>query len=224
MMIHKPVSLADQVFERLETDILSGVYPVGSTLTEAQICDALGVSRTPVREALRRLEQEHIVESRPKGLLVLGITFEDAMCIYEIRKRVEGLAAAGCARHATDEQLGELAELVQLQTFFAESGNSERVKQLDSQFHEMIYSLSGSVALYDTLQPLHKKIQKFRKVSIQQKSRAAQSSQEHREICEAITARDAAAAEAAMVRHIENAQNYLIEMHDLVGGKQDGND
>ena len=218
MMIHKPVSLADQVFERLETDILSGVYPVGSVLTEGQICDALGVSRTPVREALRRLEQEHILESLPKGLLVLGITFEDAMCIYEIREKIEGMAAAACARHVTGEQLSELAELVQLQTFYAENGNSEKVKQLDSDFHRMIYSLSGSTVLYDTLLPLHTKVQKFRKAAIQKKSRADQSTAEHREIYQASAARDEQAAEAAMLRHIQHAKAYLADAYDASEG------
>ena len=68
-MEHKTISLADQVFEKLETDILSGVYQKGELLTELKLCEELGVSRTPIREALRRLSQEHIIEESAKGLL-----------------------------------------------------------------------------------------------------------------------------------------------------------
>ena len=83
MIIHKPVSLADQVFEQLESDILTGKYQRGEILTEMKLCEELGVSRTPVREALRRLEQEHIIEECGKGMLVLSITAEDAENISE---------------------------------------------------------------------------------------------------------------------------------------------
>ena len=134
-LTHKTVSLADQVFERLESDILSGVYKRGELLTELKLCEALGVSRTPVREAMMRLEQEHIIEDCGKGMRVLSITAEDAACIYEIRSRVEGLAAAACAKNISAEDLKALHDLVDLQAFYAERGDSDRVKTLDSQFH-----------------------------------------------------------------------------------------
>ena len=77
MRDYKTVSLSDQVFEHLEDDILSGKYERGEIITELQLCAELGVSRTPVREALRRLFQEHLVEDTPKGTMVLGITPKD---------------------------------------------------------------------------------------------------------------------------------------------------
>ena len=110
-LTHKTVSLADQVFERLESDILSGVYKRGELLTELKLCEALGVSRTPVREAMMRLEQEHIIEDCGKGMRVLSITAEDAACIYEIRSRVEGMAAAACAKNISAEDLKALHDL-----------------------------------------------------------------------------------------------------------------
>ena len=112
MITHKPVSLADQIFANLERDILTGVYPRGSILTELSLSEALGVSRTPVREALNRLEQQHLVEDCGKGLLVLGITAEDARIIYQIRERLEGLAAAACASRITEEEVNSLRELI----------------------------------------------------------------------------------------------------------------
>ena len=84
----KTTSLADQVFERLENDIIQGAYPRGEILTELRLAEELGVSRTPIREALRRLEQEHLIEVAGKGSKVLGITEDDLMDIMTIRERV----------------------------------------------------------------------------------------------------------------------------------------
>ena len=131
MFIHKSVSLADQVFERLESDILTGKYQRGEILTEMKLCQELGVSRTPVREALRRLEQEHIIEECAKGMLVLSITAEDAENIYNIRRHIEGLAAAACARQITDEQLQELQDVVELQEFYVQKRDAEKIKAMD---------------------------------------------------------------------------------------------
>ena len=210
-LTHKTVSLADQVFERLESDILSGVYKRGELLTELKLCEALGVSRTPVREAMMRLEQEHIIEDCGKGMRVLSITAEDAACIYEIRSRVEGMAAAACAKNISAEDLKALHDLVDLQAFYAERGDSDRVKTLDSQFHEMIYRCSGSAVLFDTLSPLHKKVQKFRKAAVEQRSRAEESVSEHRAVYEAIASRDAAEAERVMNAHVASARDRLAQ-------------
>lgn len=211
MIMHKTVSLADQVFERLESDILTGKYPRGSVLTELSLCEDLGVSRTPVREAIRRLEQEHIIESQGKGMLVLSLTEEDAQVIYTIRKRIEGLAAAGCAVHATDEEIQDLREVIELQQFYTDKHDSEKVKTLDSDFHSKIYRYSGSAIFYDTLMPLHKKIQKFRKTSLESGNRAAVSTAEHRRVFEAIVSRDPEAAEMMMYEHVKNASASLDE-------------
>ncbi len=211
-MDHKMVSLADQIFERLENDILSGVYPRGTLLTELRICQELGVSRTPVREALQRLEQEHIIEDRGKGMLVLSITAQDAEQIYEIRSRIEGMAAAACARNATPAQVKELSDLIELQSFYAEKGDSEQVRTLDSRFHQKIYQYSGSAVLYDVLAPLHKKVQKFRRASMESRRRAEDSIREHREMVEAIGRGDAAPAEKKMTEHVARARRRLEEV------------
>ena len=102
----KTVSLADQVFERLENDIITGVYPRGEILTELKLVEQLGVSRTPIREALRRLEQERLIAESGKGSVVLGITVEDLVDIMQIRQRVEGLAAYYATVNLTPEEIG----------------------------------------------------------------------------------------------------------------------
>ena len=212
---HKIVSLADQVFERLENEILSGQYARGEILTETRLSDDLGVSRTPIREALRRLEQEHIVEVSTKGIEILGVSEKDLADIYEIRLQIEGIAAARAAEQATPESVAALREAIELQEYYVNRGDAEHIKFTDSQFHEEVYRLSGSMILYDTLLPLHKKVQKYRRASVQNASRAEASLAEHREIFAAIEKKDADAAKAAMIRHVSNAMRHVI--------KQEGN-
>lgn len=209
MIEHKTISLAEQVFERLENEILTGAYQRGEVLTEMHLVNDLGVSRTPIREALRRLEQEHIIEITPKGILVIGVTMKDLMDIFSIRIQIEGMAAAETAKNITDEQLAELREVLELQEFYLPKKDADRIKIMDSKFHQLIYRFSGSTALNDTLLPLHKKVQKYRKASVENENRAQQSALEHRAIFEAIAAHDAELASRKMVEHITNAKIYF---------------
>lgn len=210
MIEHKTISLADQVFDHLEHDILCGKYQRGEVLTESKLSAKLGVSRTPIREALRRLEQEHIIEESGKGCVVIGISENDLRDIFEIRSRLECIAAARAAAMRTEEQLEELREALELQEFYLTKRDAEQIKQMDNRFHSTVYRLSGSTVFYDTLVPLHKKIQKYRRASLENRSRAAASVAEHRRIFEAIAARDAAAAERYTTEHITNAYNHII--------------
>ena len=209
MIEHKSISLAEQVFDRLETEILSGKYQPGEILTELKLVGDLGVSRTPIREALRRLEQEHIIEMTPKGILVLGVSQQDLEDILEIRTRIEGLAAYMAAKNITDEQLKELQETIELQEFYVPKRDADRINVMDTKFHLLIYRFAGSTPLYDTLMPLHKKVLKYRRASVENEVRSAYSSQEHRAIFEAIAAHDGARAEELMRIHIANAKDYI---------------
>ena len=213
-MVHKTISLADQIFERLESDILTGVYPRGSLLTELSLSEDLGVSRTPIREAIRRLEQEHLVETTSKGVVVLSITLEDAMIIYDIRVHAEGLAAKACAENITPAQVEEMKELLELQEFYIKKGDSEKVKNTDSQFHQMIYQFAGSPVYVDTLTPLHNKTQKFRKATMSNSSRAEISFAEHSKIFNAISSGDGDAAEEAMRSHVKSAKDRLTSLKE----------
>jgi len=209
-MEHKTISLADQVFERLENEILSGAYQRGEILTEMRLCADLGVSRTPVREALRRLEQEHIIEISGKGVVVLGVTNDDLHDIYDIRREIEGAAAARTAENITDEEIESLREVLELQEFYVSKKDAEHIRLMDSRFHQMMYRFTKSAVYYDTLMPLHKKVQKHRKKSVENNSRAVSSLEEHRHIFEAVAARDPKAAERAMIAHVENARKHII--------------
>ena len=209
MIEHKTVSLADQVFDHLETDILSGKYSRGEILTESKLSQELGVSRTPIREALRRLEQEHIIEETGKGSVVIGISEKDVDDIFVIRKQLETLAAGIAAENCTDEQLSKLRETLELQEFYLEKGDAEQIKQMDNRFHYIVYRLSGSTVFYDILVPLHKKIQKYRKIAVQSSGRAKASVEEHRKIYEAIASGNKALAEKYVLEHVENAYSHI---------------
>ena len=208
---YKTVSLADQVFERLEAEILSGKYQRGEVVTELQLCAQLGVSRTPVREALRRLSQEHLIEESPRGTVVLGVVRKDFEDMCAIRLRIEGLAVRGFIDNLSDDSLRQLREAVEFQEFYLNKSDPDHIKAMDSRFHELIYQNCGSAILCDTLSPLHKKVQKFRRLSIEQAGRAETSVKEHRAIYEAIAAKDADLAERLMNEHIGNAMQTIIE-------------
>lgn len=210
MRDHKPVSIADQVFEQLERDILSGKYPQGEVLSELRLSGELGVSRTPIREAVRRLEQEHILEDTSRGMVVVGISREDMLDIYEIRQRLEGIAAERAAAAISDDTLREMKETLGLQKFYIESErepgeNSDQIKNLDSRFHELLYQSCGSRPFTDTLISLHKKIIKYRKASVTHHSRAVHALEEHLAIYDALAAHDGEKAAEAALHHVANA-------------------
>ncbi len=210
MIEHKTVSLADQVFEHLENDILSGKYQRGEILTETKLSNELGVSRTPIREALRRLSQEHIIEETGKGSVVIGINEKDLADIFMIRKSLECLAASLAAQHRTDEQLKDLREALEFQEFYLAKQDADQIKLMDNRFHETLYKLSGSTTFYDILVPLHKKIQKYRRASIESKSRAEASVEEHRKIFDAVEKGDVPLAAKFASEHVENAYKHII--------------
>ncbi len=209
MWEHRTLSLAEQVFDRIENEILSGKYQRGEMLTEMKLVSDLGVSRTPVREALHRLEQEHLVDISPKGILVVGVTQKDLEDIFAIRLRIEGMASAEAARHITGEELAELRETLELQEFYVPKKDADHIKGMDSKFHQLIYRFSGSAVLNDTLLPLHKKVQKYRRASVENESRAIQSAKEHRAVYEAIAAHDPELADRRTYEHISNAAAHI---------------
>lgn len=205
----KSISLADQVFEKLENDIIAGIYARGEILTELRLVEQLNVSRTPIREALRRLEQERLIKDTGKGSMVLGITVEDLEDIMDIRLRVEGLAAYYATRNLTPEGAAQLKRIAELQDFYAEKGDIDRLREMDDEFHDTIYELSGRTVLQDTLRPLHRKTQRYRRNSIA--TRRSRSIEEHKAICAAITGGDADLAQKLVCAHIENAKVSMIE-------------
>ena len=207
-MEHKTFSLADQVYEQIEKDILSGVYKRGDILTESKLSAELGVSRTPIRESLRRLEQEHLIEETAKGVVVIGISDDDLEDIFLVRSKLEGLLCKTVALNRTDEEFKKLKETLELQEYYVLKKDPDRIKSVDNEFHDLIYQISGRRVIINILSPLHKKIQKYRRAAVTNHSRAEASLAEHKAILDAIEEQDGDKAYDLTVKHIKNAYKY----------------
>ncbi|GFI42806.1 HTH-type transcriptional repressor RspR [Lachnospiraceae bacterium] len=206
-------SLRGRVFQRLREDILSGVYRERDELREITIGEEMGVSRTPVREALRQLELEGLVTIIPnKGAYVTGISRKDVADIYKIRSMLEGLCSRWATEHITEKQIEELEEVLLLSEFHLHKkreGQTEQVTELDGKFHKILYEASNSRILGHVLSDFHKYVQMARALSVGEKNRAEKSIQEHREILEAIKKHDGELAERLANQHILNVMENL---------------
>ena len=199
-------SLGGKVFQQLKNSILAGEFENGAELREIALAKKLGVSRTPVREALRQLEQEGLVEIYPnREAYVKGITYKDVEDIFRIRARLEGLCAEMAVSSITHEQLDKLDEIILLSKFYEEKKDMEHLLKMDSQFHEVLFESCGSKMLEHQLKDYHQYVQKARLRSLKRQERAKKSTQEHEEILLAIKDRDAKRADELATRHILNA-------------------
>lgn len=205
-------SLTQKVFSSIKEDILSGKYEENEELREITIGKELGVSRTPVREALRQLELEGLVEIIPnKGAYVRGITAKDVQDIYLIRARLEGLCASMAAKAITKEQIERLQEVILLSEFYEQKEDYEHLVKMDSQFHEILYEACNSKMLRHLLTDYHHYVQRTRKSSLQKQKRAAKSTREHKEIFEAVKNRDAHLADELSTKHVLNTIHNIEE-------------
>lgn len=209
-------SLRGRVFNKIREDILSGKYKQNEELKETSIGNELGVSRTPVREALRQLELEGLVNIIPnKGAYVTGISSKDIHDIYIVRSYLEGLCARWACENITEEQIEELDEIVYLSAFHAKKEHKEQLLELDNKFHEVIYEASKSKILVHVLSDFHHYVERVRKFSLSNITRAMKCNQEHTAILEAIRLRDANRAESLahehMMNSIQNISEYGIE-------------
>ena len=211
MRAFKSTSLADQVFDKLENDIIQGVFAKGEILTELRLAEQLGVSRTPIREALRRLEHERLIEDTGKGSLVLGITDNELEDIMSIRERTEGLAAYYATVNMTDEGRKELSHIVDLQDFYYSKGDTEHLRQVDDEFHSLICRLSRRTVLVDTLIPLHRKTRRYRRIAMEDRQRSAKTMKEHRAMYDAIMSGNAELAMELTTQHIANAKIHMMK-------------
>ena len=205
-------SLRGKVFQKVREDILSGVYKEHEELRETVLSKKLGVSRTPVREALRQLELEGLVTMIPnKGAYVTGISQKDVYDIYRIRSVLEGLCARWATEHITEEQIEGLEEIILLSEFHLERSGEQagQVTELDGKFHKVLYEASNSRILEHVLSDFHKYVKMARTLSVEEQDRAVKSVEEHREILEAIRNKDAGRAEALADRHIRKAMENL---------------
>ena len=208
---NKTASLEEQVTATLESEILTGKLAAGTALTEQSLSVRLGVSRTPIRAALHTLAEEGLINLVPnRGAVVVGVTREDLIDIYKIRMRLEGLASALAAERISKEDLATLRESVELAEFYISKNDTEHLKELDTQFHAIIYRASGNRMLNKTLSELHRNIISYRKMSLSVPGRLERSVGEHREILKAIEAGDAERADSLTCAHVAAALDNML--------------
>lgn len=213
--VNDKYSLQGRVFNRLREGILTGKYKENDELKEVTIGTELGVSRTPVREALRQLELEGLVRIIPnKGAYVIGISSKDLKDIYEMRAHLEGLCARWATKNATDENIAKLEEISDLSEFQCGKKKYDKVLELDNEFHELLYKMADSKMLYKTLSDFHHYLEIIRKKTLSSNERVVCSIKEHRDMIDAIKEKDKNKAEKLAMLHMKNTINN-IEEHNL---------
>ena len=196
-------SLTSRVYEHLRDGIIEGRYKTGDSLTEQKIGEELGVSRTPVREALKQLDLEDLVTSLPnRGVIVKGFSAEDYHDAYTIRHLLEGQAAYWAAQRINREQLDRLAEVVELMDLYTRRSDIDHLVRLDTMFHEIVYEACSSRTLKHVLASLHHNTHLARQNSLTLPNRAPKSLAEHKNIYASLEAHDADAAKAYMEQHV----------------------
>lgn len=221
MIDYKTVSLANQVYERIEESILNGVYAPGEIISENKLSADLGVSRTPIREALARLASDRLIDDSPAGTVVLGISEQDVDDMFAVKRRLEAMVTGQTAEHISEEGIARLKDILEQQEFYAGKGNAEKVRNLDTEFHDVIYRECGSRTFQAILSPVHHKLAKYRKTSLTHSDRIFRSVEEHKAILDAIMEKDVKEVENLMQLHIGHAYDNITKYseHDQAESK-----
>jgi DNA-binding GntR family transcriptional regulator len=207
---YKP--LREVVFDTLRDAIITGVLRPGERLMESQLAEELGVSRTPVREAIRKLELEGFLVMVPrKGAYVAGISLKDIADVFEVRAALESLATELAAERITEEELEELERILVRKSEIIEQGDIVKFVECDKKFHDTLYRASRNRRLMQILSNLQDEVHRFRSVSLAHPGRMRTALDEHRKVVEALADRDIVRAKALAWKHIESAENSLLE-------------
>lgn len=205
-------SLSDLVFERLRQSILDGDFKPGQRLVERTLAGELGTSRTPVREALRKLELEGLVTRHSRqGIVVSTMSIKDMMDLFTIRSVLEGLAAQLAATHINPIGVRRLQRLLAQMEECVMKGEMDKHDGLHTKFHEALYKAASSPHLYQMLSTLREHITRMTKVGYAVSGRLKEATEEHRKIIEAVLGRKAPEAEYLAKQHIENSKQAFIK-------------
>lgn len=207
---YKP--LRELVCENIRQAIIDGTFSPGERLMEIQLADEMGVSRTPVREAIRKLELEGFVVMIPRrGTYVADISIRDITEIYEMRTCLDVLSAGLAAERITDEELEALNRLlVEIGQYIAEN-NMEKIVEADTAFHDILYQASRNERLRSIINNLREQLTGIRGRSMSYPGRLVETMDEHRALVDSIAARDVERAQNAARVHIENAEHTLMK-------------
>ena len=204
-------TIRELLFKHLRQLIISGRFPAGEKLVEQDLAEQFKVSRTPVREAIRKLEIEGLVRYQSRrGVIVTGFSPDDIDEIYATREVLEGLAARLAAEHATDEDLGALRQLLEQMSEAFAAGEHKRAAQIHTRFDDVLYRIGRNQRLVGILTQFSQYIEHGKLVSLTRQGRADEIRAEHAAMVEAIGGRDPDAAERAARLHVANARRAFF--------------
>ncbi|HEY4373371.1 MAG TPA: GntR family transcriptional regulator [Burkholderiales bacterium] len=213
-------TLRHQIENALRQAIMTGRYPPGTRLVERELCETFGVSRTSVREALRRLEAEKLVRNFPnKGPVVATISKSEAAGLYAMRALLEGYAAGEFARHASEQAIMRFGEVAKTLRAVATSGDQASVLMAKTKLYDVMLDNCGNSVVKEVLTSLYSRINLLRATSLMHPDRLPSSLREIDRVFRAFKARDAEGAEAAMRAHVVNAQKAAMRMLEQVQGR-----
>ncbi|MDI6823985.1 MAG: GntR family transcriptional regulator [Bacillota bacterium] len=205
------VPLRDRAYQVLREAIVSGHLTPGERLVEARLAQEMGISRNPVREALRRLEHEGLARRHPRGgMAVAEIDLRDVAEVYAVRSVLEGLAARLAAGRLRAEHRERLVRSIQEGEEARRSNELDRLVASSSVFHSTVLEAAGNARLTSLLQVLDHHISRFRRISLQAEGSPAEVLEEHRHILDALERGDGAEAEDLMRRHLEHSGRQIL--------------
>jgi DNA-binding GntR family transcriptional regulator len=208
---HANLSLGNQAYQEVKKIILEGHLTPGEKLNEGELARALGISRTPVREAITRLEKEGLVEIFPqRGAFVIQLSKEDIYELFLIREKLEGLAAYLAAQKIDRGALNKLEACIQGFEEPYDDRDISRYSREDFKFHQTIVALSGGSRLITIISALHDHIRIYRLTTLGSSGRMKESLQEHRRIIEALAKEDGGEAERRMSLHIQHVRDGVM--------------
>lgn len=197
--------------DAIEDMIVSGDLVAGDRINESLLADQLGISRGPIREACRSLEQAGLLTSKTnRGMYVREVTLDEAHELYELRSAVAGLAGELIVKRADDAEIQELMRLVDQMQVAADNGKTADYYKLNLQFHDALVEAAGNQALADTYHKIVNQLHLLRRRGLVQEGNLQVSNREHRDIVQALTERDAEKASDAIRTHVANGLTRLI--------------
>lgn len=203
--------LREVVCETLRDAVRRGILQPGERLMEIQLAEDLGVSRTPVREAIRKLEMEGYVIMMPRrGTYVADLSIRDINEVFEIRTSLESLASGLAAERINEEELEKLQRLLVEIGAYIKSGDMESIVRTDTEFHDLLYQASRNSRLVGIISNLREQLTRFRTTSMSFPGRLKATLEEHRKIVEAIAQGDEKAARKAAEHHMEKSEQTLL--------------
>jgi DNA-binding GntR family transcriptional regulator len=208
-------SLGQHVFENLKLAIINGDLAPGKWLVESRIADALGISRTPVREAIHKLEREGLIRKLPRGgFTVLGLTREDIEETFGIRCVLESYAASLAALKYQEKEIKPLEKKIEEFQKNLDRGHLDVLPMINTEFHDLLYALSRSPKLIKMINGLRDQISRFRQIILKKENMAQTSNRDHRLMLESIRKRDAEGVERLVREHILRGQAAVLEALD----------